>query len=285
MIYDLSQVKNVAALNDTVVAIRAAIKRKLPNEACRQNTRQLIKCMSVEACEEILNEVFNLPWIPMVKGNVLTNSQVAKVCSYSPNVIHTIAKGANDSDRELIHYRDLEKIAAYKIPYGIKSHGHTSSLAFSNGTSLFSPARKFFVLNPRAVLYVLVSVSNKSRALAEFFDSLLNRIYTEDEWILPIPANTAAPAKKVPVAKKADAKPIEAAVKKITAIVTEPAKDPNPAVIRSEAKKIDLKKHTEPKPVKQAPAKAPVHGLPEDAILGFINRLRPGTEIRIVVPA
>ena len=280
MVYDMSIVKNVDAINNAVVAIRSVRQNKIPDDVSRIAVRQLVNNMSIEDCERMLNQNFSLPWIPWTKFNGMTVSQIAKVCGCTPGYISGLYKLANISDREMVSYGDLQKLASYKVDSGRVLKGQTCDLAFSNGTIVSRAARKFSIFNPRAVMCIIIAASRKSPKIDEFYKSVLNQICTDDSWILPFPAKPATKPAAKPV--KVPEKETEKAVKTITEIVTEDGKDSGSNPIRS-GKKIDLRKPAKPA-AKPQPVKVTPVGAAEEAFLAFINRLKPGTEIRIVVP-
>ena len=281
MVYDMTIVKNVSAINDAVVAIRAARQNKIPSDTSRIAVKRLVNCMSVDSCEQILNKAFKLPWIPWPRFNGMSARQIAKFCGCDVSYISGNYYLTNPDDMEMVSYGKLEKLASYKVDSSKVLKGQTAELVFPNGTSIRNGGRQFFLFNARAVMYFIISASRKCRKLNEFYESVLNQICADDSWIMPFPAKPATKPAAKPV--KVSEKETEKAVKAITEIVAEDSKDSGPNPIRS-GKKIDLRKPTKPT-AKSQPAKAAPVGAAEEAFLAFLSRLKPGTEIRIVVPA
>lgn len=263
MIYDSSLV-DISIVNKIVSIIRTSAANKVPGSLKRLDVRKLVGYMSLDTCERILNEAFQPKWIPYPKFNALTANMLEKLSGCDRKFISYSLQCVPEGDKKLVRPCEIRDFIPIEM-----------------ATRYGGP---MYILNARGAIHIMVTAMNHSERCRKIFETIHNSICTDENWIIPYPS------------KPAEEAITEEAVKKITKIIAEPVKDSDSIPVQPAAKKIDLEKHPKPAAKKidlkkhtqysaPNPTKPMAHIPLEEVFLGFINSLKPGTEIRIVVPA
>ena len=294
MIYDLTKVPGDNSINSTVLYVRQFGANAPINNSIKDTIRKLIPYMSIETCEKILNQSFELAWVPWKNFNGLTLNQLADMTTFRPQSLGVHLKGF-ESDYERVSSKSLFDLATTSVTTGSSKRANKRTFFFANGTRL-NVGYSCFLLNPRAVVWVLSSIAIQNRACAALMQNLLKAICYNEDWFIPIKAKPGIMATEpmlaqvatVPETKVDPAKPVMKARKprKVVELpkyetiqaVAKKSKQPATAIVKP------IKPATKPKPGSKRKAEPALDNVPEVLTL-FLNALKPGTEIRIVVPA
>ena len=248
MIYDSNKVSNAQRVNDVVMKIRARQMKNLPVIESKNDVKSLISVLNVDVCERMLNQVFSLPWIPLKEFNGLSLRQLAEYIDCSIGAVRRYFIGVKDDMIKVSSY-ELRKLAEKVKPRSVYT-GSSYTVSFGNGTVIESVGTRFSVVSPRAIAYIIVSLASYNKTcnmlLMRFYDSICN----DEEWILPI--QTTAPSEPLTDAYEAAPQPVI-----VAETSSEPAVKPAPMAF--------------PEPL-------------ESAVIKFLNSLKPGTKIQIVIP-
>lgn len=251
MIYDSLRVSDAAHINSVVCNIRTRKDGQEPIHRSIPNLKHLISFMSNETCERFLSYSFVLPYVPWRGFNGLTINQMVSIFNVKETKIRNLIQDL-ELDRIRVSYTDLFQFAASHVARPGARNNHLSDiLVFKNGTRLDETGSSYYLVNPRGILYVVVALSDRNDRCYKVLELLYDSVCRDDDWIVTQPI---VPPSIPLIAVEGPDNPPDGGSGEVPKLQAEPAPEATPGAL-------------------------------ETALSSFIKSLKPGTEIRIVVPA
>lgn len=283
MFYDLSLISNPEDVNSLVVQLRSFDSVKQQYSFLIKQVSGLVRFLNLETCKRILDGCESFDYIPYNGREYLTAKHISDVVQIPQ---YEFSRGISSAPGEKIKvsYRDLfclaTKVDGVEIASENRAVTASSTLEFRNGTVFRNTSPRYMLLDPKAVLYRLVTSARKFSQCNRFVAAVWNVAFEREAW-----CQTGSIV-------DSNAQEVDRAVETIVDIIQEPKSVLNPeptgveAVEVAEAKpagkpakKVHRRKTTQPQT-----AKVPVLETVEESFVRFLNALRPGTTIQITIP-